>query len=213
MTAGHGVSHAEEPTGGTREDCTACSCGWPNPRPPDTRPRPSSTTLDLPELEQGPARATVLVGQLGGVVSPARQETPLVGADVRLGPGRVDLPVEAAFEHALVVLEGAVRVDGRTVAPGPLAYLGPRTGCTGIGGHRPDTPPAGRRGTLRVGDHHVVELRGPVERRSRRGGAPVERRIGPVRRDRVDPEPDSGPSGPLVGSWCGQRHGQGKLGG
>ncbi len=86
----------------------------------------------LPELEQGPARVTVLVGQLGGVVSPARQETPLLGADVRLGPGRVDLPVEAAFEHALVVLEGAVRIDGRTVAPGSLAYLAPGRDALGL---------------------------------------------------------------------------------
>jgi hypothetical protein len=35
------------------------------------------------------------------------------------------VPLPAGHEHALVVLEGAVRVDGvRTVEPGELAYLG-----------------------------------------------------------------------------------------
>jgi len=46
-----------------------------------------------------------------------------VGADLALH-GPAALPVHPDFEHALVVLEGAVEVDGVVVEPGHLGYLG-----------------------------------------------------------------------------------------
>jgi hypothetical protein len=65
----------------------------------------------------------VLVGSLGGVESPARCDTPLVGADLDLSVA-VEVPLEPEWEHALVVLRGAVGVEGTLVEPGRLAYLG-----------------------------------------------------------------------------------------
>ena len=64
------------------------------------------------------------MGTFDGVTSPARADTLLVGVDAVLGPGITDWPLEAAFEHALLVLEGAIEVEGRPVAVGELAYLG-----------------------------------------------------------------------------------------
>jgi redox-sensitive bicupin YhaK (pirin superfamily) len=72
----------------------------------------------------GVATATVLVGVVAGERSPARADTPLVGAEVALPGGRATVPLDPAFEHALVVLDGDVEVGGRTVGPGVLAYLG-----------------------------------------------------------------------------------------
>jgi quercetin 2,3-dioxygenase len=47
-----------------------------------------------------------------------------MGAELRLrGPGPV-VPLRPDYEHALVVLEGRVTVDGVVVEPGVLAYLG-----------------------------------------------------------------------------------------
>lgn len=79
----------------------------------------------LPVYEQPGLRATVLIGSLGGVVSPAKAYTPIVGADLVLEPGsEVRLPVQRAFEHAVLVVDGAVEVDGTELTPGPLLYLG-----------------------------------------------------------------------------------------
>ncbi|HET6295684.1 MAG TPA: pirin family protein, partial [Kribbella sp.] len=49
---------------------------------------------ELPELTLDGARATVMIGTVGGVTSPAPAYTPLVGADVIVEPGRtVTLPL------------------------------------------------------------------------------------------------------------------------
>jgi hypothetical protein len=124
MTAGHGVSHAEEPTGRRGGGLHGTQL-WVA--------QPEATRHDgpafehhpiLPEVELGPARATVLVGEMGGATSPARRDTELVGVDIRLGAGAVEVPLMPSFEHALVVMAGAVLLEGRTVVPGELAYLG-----------------------------------------------------------------------------------------
>ena len=126
MTAGRGIAHSE--------------------RSPDDRPRllhGVQLWVALPEgdrdgdpafalhdddlatlpLEGGSVR--VFVGSLGGASSPAGTRTPLLGAEVRLDPAAsVTLPLPAAHEHALVVVEGTVTVDASPVQPGALAYLG-----------------------------------------------------------------------------------------
>jgi redox-sensitive bicupin YhaK (pirin superfamily) len=123
MTAGRGVAHAEAAQPGGRG-----SHGiqlWVA-QPESTRHGAAAFEhhAELPRVELGHAVATVLVGDLAGVTSPARHDTPLVGADVVLGPGRSTLPVEPSWEHALIVAEGAVVIDGQPVKPGELAYLG-----------------------------------------------------------------------------------------
>ncbi|MFI6868123.1 pirin family protein [Nocardia sp. NPDC050406] len=80
---------------------------------------------DLPEFELPGVRGTVLIGALGGVTSPAMAYTPIVGADLRVDAGTdTALPVDPAFEHAVLVIEGALRVEDTEVAPGSLFYLG-----------------------------------------------------------------------------------------
>ncbi len=78
----------------------------------------------LPEAEVGPVVATVLVGELAGVRSPARADSPLVGADL-VAAGPAALPLDPAFEHGLLVVDGPLTVDGREIAPGAFAYFGP----------------------------------------------------------------------------------------
>jgi quercetin 2,3-dioxygenase len=67
------------------------------------------------------------VGELGGAASPARRDSDHLGAELALRPPGAVLPVRPDHEHALIVLEGAVRLggsDGAVVEPGVLAYLG-----------------------------------------------------------------------------------------
>src|ERR1700751_5429631 len=42
-----------------------------------------------------------------------------------MGPGGGAAPLVPGFEHALVVLEGGLTLDGEEVVPGRLAYLRP----------------------------------------------------------------------------------------
>ncbi len=124
MTAGRGVSHAEEPTGSRGGGLHGIQLWVAQPEASRHGPPAFEHHPSLPEVALGAAVATVLVGSLDGVESPARRDTDLVGVDVRLRPGETELPVDPLFEHAVVVLGGVVRVDGRTVTPGQGAYAG-----------------------------------------------------------------------------------------
>ena len=135
MTAGQGVSHAEEPTGRTGGGLHGIQLWVAQPEATRHGPPAFEHHPSLPEVEFGSAVATVLVGTLDGTESPARRDTDLVGFEIRLHRGEAVLPVEPSFEHALVVLEGAVRVDGRILVPGEGAYAGP-------GRHQLDLVPA-----------------------------------------------------------------------
>lgn len=67
----------------------------------------------------------MLVGSHLDATSAARADTPLLGLDLDLPDGGAPtLALDAGFEHALVVLAGALEVDSRRVEPGHLAYLG-----------------------------------------------------------------------------------------
>jgi redox-sensitive bicupin YhaK (pirin superfamily) len=62
------------------------------------------------------------MGELGGVRSPATVFSPIVGVELSVEPGPTQqaLPLDASFEHGVVVLRGALRVDG-----GELLYIEP----------------------------------------------------------------------------------------
>ena len=133
MTAGEGIAHAEQhvPTG---RGSTGASLHRPIlhgvqrwiAQPESTRHGPAAFAHppELPRAEMDGAVATVLVGELAGVTSPARQDTELVGADLTIRPGATSWPLRPDFEHALVVLDGEVAVGDDAVRPGRLAYLG-----------------------------------------------------------------------------------------
>jgi redox-sensitive bicupin YhaK (pirin superfamily) len=124
MTAGQGIAHSEESTGGYRGDMHGIQL-WVA-QPETTRHgRPAfEHHAELPRISLGAGEATVLVGSFGDTVSPARADTPLVGVDATLRPGVSEWPLRRDFEHAVVVLDGVVVVDDTVVTPGQLGYLG-----------------------------------------------------------------------------------------
>jgi quercetin 2,3-dioxygenase len=121
MTAGHGIAHSEM-------------------SPPDHPPGMHGLQLWValpaaarhgeprfehhPELPVLPSGVTVLIGQWGGEVSPARVHTPLVAVEV-LAREPVRLPLDPAYEYGAVVMSGAAAVAGTRVAPGAVLYLAP----------------------------------------------------------------------------------------
>lgn len=124
MTAGRGVSHAEETPPGADGRLHGVQLWVAQPEATRAGDPDFEHHDTLPEAEAGGAVATVLVGGFAGVRSPARTDTPLVGVDLALRGGEATFPLEPGFEYGLVPLAGTWRVDGAGLAPGVLAYLG-----------------------------------------------------------------------------------------
>ncbi|MFJ4207040.1 pirin family protein [Paenarthrobacter sp. NPDC089675] len=130
MTAGHGISHSEFsvlPSAEVAPEDVPVSRGlqlWVA-LPDEHRHREPSFEQhrELPVASGDGYTATVMVGEFAGKLSPATMFSPIVGADIT-GSGTLDLPLRPDFEHAVLVLDGQVAIDGEDIGPGPLAYLG-----------------------------------------------------------------------------------------
>jgi quercetin 2,3-dioxygenase len=123
MTAGHGVSHAEEDPA-RAEEVHAVQLWVAQPARTRDGPAAFEHHAELPRLELDHAEATVLVGDFAGVDSPARRDTAHMGVELALRGPQTQVPLRSDCEYALVVLQGRVTVDGVVVEPGVLAFLG-----------------------------------------------------------------------------------------
>jgi hypothetical protein len=80
---------------------------------------------DLPLVEDGAARARVLMGTLWGATAATPQHSPTIYADVELGANGV-IPVEAqADERAVMLVGGEADLDGRPLDLYALYVLSP----------------------------------------------------------------------------------------
>ena len=125
MTAGRGIAHTEDSVlDGTRLHAAQLWIALPEG---ERRREPAfQNHPDLPIVETGGFRATVLAGSTLGRTSPARVYTPLVGIDLdAAGAARTEVPLEPGFEHAALVLRGAATVGGEALAPGEWLYFAP----------------------------------------------------------------------------------------
>jgi hypothetical protein len=137
MTAGTGIAHSEYSLGEGAVELDALQL-W-IALPEHSRWDASGferhevlPTVALPASDGDDAKATVIMGSLAGVTSPATTHSPLVGAQIRIAAGsRVRIPLDPAWEHAVVLLDGdlealALDDDNSTVRPGrnDLFYLG-----------------------------------------------------------------------------------------
>src|SRR5215472_7177139 len=75
---------------------------------------------DLPVIEAGGARITVVAGEHAGERSPAAVFSPLVGLEVRLTDGgAVTLPATGGFEYGVMAADGPAGVACPVVADSP----------------------------------------------------------------------------------------------
>jgi redox-sensitive bicupin YhaK (pirin superfamily) len=124
MTAGAGVAHAEESTGRYTGDMHGVQLWVAQPSATRDGDPAFEHHAELPKVSLERGEATVLVGTLESAESPARRDTNHLGVDLVLWPGTTTVPLQPTFEHALVVIAGAVMTDGERIEPGNLAYLG-----------------------------------------------------------------------------------------
>ncbi|MFI7642128.1 pirin family protein [Nonomuraea sp. NPDC049400] len=117
MTAGRGISHSEESPETVLHGVQLWVAlpGEHRHTGPAFEHHPVLPTLARPGFE-----ATVIMGSLGGVSSPATAFSPLVGAEIAVD-GACEMPLSPGFEHGLLLLDGAVE----QVSPGSLTYLPP----------------------------------------------------------------------------------------
>lgn len=123
MTAGRGIAHSEESLSG-RLHLAQLWLALPDAER-FCAPR-FEHFPELPQIANGGFTLTLLAGEALGQRSPVPWPEPLLGVDLACtGSADLAIPLNADFEHGLMVLEGEVRVDGEPVTPGSLAYLAP----------------------------------------------------------------------------------------
>src|SRR5262245_2057334 len=123
MTAGRGIAHAEEtpPRNSGRVRGVQLWVALPAASREAAPAFHQHRALPRVDIEGG--HATLITGELGGARSPARAFSPIVGADVTGETGgRVAVPLDRQFEHALVLLQGACRLDDQPLEIDTLYY-------------------------------------------------------------------------------------------
>jgi redox-sensitive bicupin YhaK (pirin superfamily) len=123
MTGGHGICHSEVSTPRTTTlHGVQLWVALPGEHRNTARdfqhyaPRP----VDL-----GGSSARVFIGTLGSDGSPVRTFTPLLGAEITLGPrAHLELDVDPGFEHGILLDTGLVAVADTDLEPGELGYVG-----------------------------------------------------------------------------------------
>lgn len=125
MTAGRGIAHAEETPPENSGKLHGVQLWVALPEAERGREPAFDHYRDLPMLEPGGGSIQVFMGELDGVHSAGRAFSPMVGAEIRIGgAGTLRVPLDPAWEHALVIIEGEFQLNGVRLAPGALHYLG-----------------------------------------------------------------------------------------
>lgn len=115
MTAGHGITHAEDSVGGGPLHGVQL---WVALTDAHRERAPAFEHYANLPVDGG---VRVLVGEFAGLASPAEVFSPLVAAQVN---GPVSVRVEPDFEYAVLAVDSAVVVNGIAVPHGGLLYLG-----------------------------------------------------------------------------------------
>lgn len=136
MTSGAGISHSEYSVGADAAPLDALQLWVALPESrrhgaPAFEQHEVLPEVALVPVEGAAGSATVVLGSFAGVDSPATTHTPIVGAEIRVPAGsRVTLPLDPAWEHALVGVVGDVSVHAGVAAEATalddahLLYLG-----------------------------------------------------------------------------------------
>ncbi|MGV9979316.1 pirin family protein [Micromonospora wenchangensis] len=131
MTSGHGIAHSERSPDSHPPLMHGVQLWVALPDPARAGAAGFAHHADLPRWRSGDWEHTLLVGELAGEASPAVVHTPLLGVQLAAhGPAPATPRLRPRFEYALLAMSGRARVDGVSLEPGALLYLG--TGRDGL---------------------------------------------------------------------------------
>lgn len=138
MTSGSGIAHAERTPRYNTGKLDGVQLWTALPQAERDREPGFTHLAEVPTLEWPGGVVQVFAGKLAGASAPVPTYSPLLGADVQVHPGlALEVPLEAGFEHAILVLSGECLLEGQALDPGTLYYLGTKrsqacfTSCTG----------------------------------------------------------------------------------
>ncbi|MFN8052238.1 MAG: pirin family protein [Acidimicrobiales bacterium] len=132
MTAGHGIAHAEQSPFGASGALHGMQLWVALPDSTRSGDPRFEHHASLPEVALPGGDGHVLLGSFGGATSPARADTAIVGVDLTVR-AVIEVPLDPAFEHGVLVPREAVEVDGVRVEPGTTAYLAPGRSSVRLG--------------------------------------------------------------------------------
>jgi len=125
MTAGAGIAHSEEtpPAQSGKLDGVQLWVALPEAH---RKTAPFFVHYrEIPVAELSGGRVAVIMGEVAHVQSPAATFSRLVASEVVINRGAaLELPLDPAFEHAIVVLEGEAAFGEQSLASDTLHYLG-----------------------------------------------------------------------------------------
>lgn len=135
MTSGRGIAHSEYSLGEDEyQDGLQLWVALPESRrsgPAAFERHERLPVVTLAASVGADARATVVMGSLAGVASPATTHTPIVGAELHLEPdSTIEVPLDPAWEHAVMLVAGDAAASTPSeaampgLAPSDLLYLG-----------------------------------------------------------------------------------------
>lgn len=126
MTSGHAIAHAER----TPREHTGKLNGvqlWT--ALPESRRHGAAAfqhLAEVPRFETPAGLVQVFSGAIDSARSTADHFSPIVGAELRVHGGHeLTLPLDAGFEHALLVLDGDAALEGQALEPRVLYYMAP----------------------------------------------------------------------------------------
>ncbi|MFY9913693.1 MAG: pirin family protein [Nocardioidaceae bacterium] len=124
MTSGPGIAHSEESPPGHSALMHGVQL-WvalPDGARHDA-PRAFTQHSDLPVLGRDGMRATVILGRLEDVESPATTYTPIVGAELVID-GTTTVELRPDFEYGVLAIDDGVVVGGHRLAASEIGYVG-----------------------------------------------------------------------------------------
>ncbi|HEY6247554.1 MAG TPA: pirin family protein [Pyrinomonadaceae bacterium] len=125
MTSGAGIAHAEETPQNNSGHLNGVQL-WI--ALPDARRNVEASFQyieKVPMIEQSGGVVSVFAGSILGCSSPAKHFSAVLGVDIAVhSPGRVELPLDPSFEHAVMLLTGDAEIEGQSIDSAHLYYLG-----------------------------------------------------------------------------------------
>jgi redox-sensitive bicupin YhaK (pirin superfamily) len=125
MTAGSGIAHAEETPGKNTGTLSGLQLWVALPDAHRHRAASFNHHPDLPQVSLPGGDATVIMGEVAGRRSTAQTFWPMIGLELTVHPAaRLSLQLDPTFEHALMVSNGQVELEGQILDLDVLYYAG-----------------------------------------------------------------------------------------